>query len=95
MWYVKLKYLLINTFNHAFRNLRWIVCWDFDGSVRDGSEFTSIEETDVRRLKIQRDDSGQMIYFLDNPTTAVKIQVIRLREFVKVKLGIEFAQEVP
>src|SRR5262249_54500180 len=25
-WYVELKYLLKDSFNHAFKNLRWIVC---------------------------------------------------------------------
>jgi hypothetical protein len=46
-WYVELKYYLKGSFNHAFKNLRWIVCWDFEKNIRADSEFKSIEETDV------------------------------------------------
>jgi hypothetical protein len=92
-WYVELKYQLKDSFNHAFKNLRWIVCWDFEKSVRESSEFRSIEETDVRRLKTHKDDQGKVSYFLDNPGTATKIQVVRLEQFLRDRLGIEFREE--
>jgi hypothetical protein len=92
-WYVELKYQLKDSFNHAFKNLRWIVCWDFEKNIREGSEFRSIEETDIRLLKVHKDAMGRTSYFLDNPATANKIQVIRLEQFLKETLCLEFAEE--
>lgn len=92
-WYVEMKYLLRDEFNHAFKNLRWIVCWDFDKNITTDSDFHSIEETDVRDLEIRKDDGGRTIYFLNPRTTAVKIQVIRLRQFLEERLGLVFTSE--
>src|SRR5579864_1652156 len=57
-WYVEHKYHLKDDFNHAFKNLRWIVCWDFDKGVREDTEFSSIEEADIRHLKKHIDEKG-------------------------------------
>jgi hypothetical protein len=92
-WYVELKYELRETFNHAFKNLRWIVCWDFDRRVSENSEFRAIEESDVRRLMPHKNEDGKTSYFLDNPAAPLKIQVIRLVEFLKETLGLEFKSE--
>jgi Histidine kinase-, DNA gyrase B-, and HSP90-like ATPase len=92
-WYVELKYLMKCKFNHAFQHLRWIVCWDFDKSVAIGSEFQGVEETDIRRLAADTGEDGHIIYFLDNKRKATKIQIIKLKEFLRNKLGIEFKVE--
>lgn len=89
-WYVELKYQLKDTFNHAFKNLRWIICWNFDKGIEENSEFKSIEENDVRRLKSHKDTNGRVHYFLDNPAIATKIQIIPLVDYLKEALGIEF-----
>jgi hypothetical protein len=89
-WYVELKYLLKGNFNHAFRNLRWIVCWEFEEGIAENSEFRSIEETDIRQLKVHRDAAGRTSYFLDNPGLSAKIQVIHLRSFLTERLGLVF-----
>jgi hypothetical protein len=89
-WYVELKYQLKDTFNHAFKNLRWIVCWNFDKAIEENSEFKSIEENDVRRLKKHKDNDGRVHYFLDNPAIATKIQIIPLMDHLKETLAIEF-----
>jgi hypothetical protein len=92
--YVELKHTLqLKKFNHAFDYLRWIVCWDFDKSIVSGAELQGIEEGDIRRLQISADDQGHNIYFLDNRRRASKIQVIRLKEYLKQKLGLEFETE--
>jgi len=93
-WYVELKYLLKDSFNHAFKNLRWIVCWDFEKSVREDSEFRSIEETDVRQLRVHKDAEGYTYYFLENPVSANRIQVIRFAQFLRERLGIDFVEEI-
>lgn len=92
-WYVELKYYLKGSFNHAFKNLRWIVCWDFEKNIRADSEFKSIEETDVRRLQMHKDPNGKTSYFLENPAKANRIQVIRLAQFLKENLEMEFRDE--
>lgn len=92
-WYIEMKYLLREEFNHAFRHLRWIVCWDFDRNVKNGTSLKSIEEADVRQLTFGKDSFGHPIYFLDSPKAALKIQVIRLKEFLKNKLNLDFAPE--
>ena len=89
-WYVELKFILKAQFDHAFKNLRWIVCWDFDKNIDEESEFQGIEESDIRYLVRDEDDDKHPIYFLDNKTRAKKIEVIRCREFLKNKLNIIF-----
>lgn len=89
-WYIELKYILKNKFNHAFRHLRWLICWDFDKSVTDGSDFLGIEESDIRLLTHDFDEMEHPLYFLDNRKKANKIQVIRFKEFLKNKLNIDF-----
>lgn len=89
-WYIELKFILKTKFNHAFRHLRWIICWDFDKSIVEGTEFYGIEESDVRILTYDFDDNEHPVYFLDNRKKPNKIQIIRLKEFIKNKLALDF-----
>lgn len=91
-WYVELKYLLRTKLNHGFKHLRWIVCWDFESSIDQGSEFGAIQEKDIRKLEVSKSD-GRTLYFLNSPTAQIKVQVIRLQEFLKESLGLEFKAE--
>lgn len=90
--YVELKYALQKRFNHAFQYLRWVLCWDFDKGIELGSDFRGIEETDVRLLETAMDDNGRTLYFLDNKKKSGKIQVIRLKEYLKQRLNLEFGR---
>ena len=95
-WYVELKYLLTDKINHGFKHLRWIVCWDFHTSVNVDSEVWSTKEQKdqgVRRLQRHKDEKGHTIYFLYSPGKPTKIQVVRLREFLKERLSIEFVAD--
>ncbi len=87
-WYIELKFLLKPELNHAFRHIRVICCWDFDPAIREGSEFHCVEEADVRTLEVSRDDACTR-YFLNSPRRQVKIEILRLREFLKQRLGVE------
>ncbi len=90
-WYIELKHTLQpKRFNHAFKYLRWIVCWDFDKGIADGSKFEGIEDADWRQLQSSRNDDGHQVYFLDSKAKPGKVQVIRLKEFLKQRLDIEF-----
>lgn len=91
-WYVELKHTLQTRFNHSFSHLRYIVCWDLDRSISDGTEFTGIGE-DVRRLRIAEDDQHRRVYFLDAPTARTKIEIIRLTEHLKNHLNLTFEPE--
>jgi hypothetical protein len=88
--YVELKYILKKDFNHAFQFLKWIVCWDFHETVIDGVSFVGVEEDDERSLSISKDSDGHPIYFLEKPTSRIKIQIIKLKELIENKLGIKF-----
>lgn len=91
LWYVELKYLLKTSLNHGFKHLRWILCWDFDKSIENGSEFGStVQENDTRKLETAKQKDGRTVYFLSSPTSAIKVQVIRFHEFLKDTLGLEF-----
>lgn len=89
-WYIELKHTLSANLNHGFRHLRWLVCWDFDEQIDELTEFGSTQETEVRRLVKAKGSDGTTVYFLDSQTAAVKIQVIRLKEFLLEHLEASF-----
>lgn len=89
-WYIELKHTLQTRFNHAYEHLRWIICWDFDKGVAQGTEFQGVEETDRRRLEVDQDEEDLPVYFLHNKRKARKIQIVRLKEYLKDRLDIEF-----
>ena len=89
-WYIELKFILKKSFNHAFKHLRWILCWDFDKNMDDQTEFIGVEESDIRKLKIEEGENNQKVYFLENRLRANRIEVIKLKEFLKNSLNIEF-----
>ena len=88
-WYVELKYLLQQRFNHSFAHLKYILCWDFDRSIADGSEFIGVGD-EIRRLSIATDDQGKRLYFLDAPASRTRIEVIRLTEYLREHLDLSF-----
>ena len=92
-WYVELKFLLRETLDHGFKYMRWLICWDFDKTIGKETEFAAVQESDVRTLEKAKDERGNNLYFLNSKTSAVKIQVMRLREFLNEKMGVEFKDE--
>ncbi len=90
-WYVELKFMLKKDFNHAFKHLRWILCWDFDKNLSESSELVGVEESDIRYLKTEKDESNSPIYFLDKRARGGnRIEIIKLKEFLQIELGMEF-----
>src|SRR5262249_48334956 len=95
-WYIELKHTLqTKRFNHGYEYLRWIICWDFDKTISPGVELRGIEDSDIRILKTDTDNDGSSIYFLDSPKKANKIQIIRLKEFLKQHLELDFDIQRP
>lgn len=52
-----------------------------------------MQESDGRVLETSKNDSGQTLYFLNSKTSAVKIQVLWLKEFLNEALNVEFKEE--
>lgn len=92
-WYVELKYLLgSREFNHSFRNIRIIVCWDFSSNLKDGSTISSTAGDSDRQFHISTLD-GKKVYYLDADDSQIRIKVISLREFIKEELNIEIKEQ--
>lgn len=92
-WYVELKHMLsAKGFNHSFKNLRWILCWDFTKDIKDGTEITSDVDNETRRIKIGN-DKGKKVYFLENDSSSIRIKVVRLKEFLETEMNLIFEKQ--
>lgn len=88
-WYVELKHTLsTKEFNHSFRNIRKIVCWEISDKLKDGSTIKSSAGDKDREFKISVTDAGKKKYYLDSSDSTIKIEVICLKEFIETELGI-------
>lgn len=92
-WYVELKYLLgSREFNHSFRNIRVIVCWEFSNNLKDGSKIASTAGDNERQFRIGM-SQGKKVYHLDSDDSSIRIQVIPLKEFIVEELKIEIKEQ--
>lgn len=92
-WYVELKYLLgSREFNHSFKNIRVIVCWEFSNNLKDGSKIVSTAGDHDRQFHIGALE-GKKVYYLDSDDSSIRIQVISLKEFIMDELGIEIKKQ--
>lgn len=92
-WYVELKYLLgSREFNHSFRNIRVIVCWEFSNNLKDGSKITSTAGDCERQFHIGISE-GKTTYYLDSDDSLIRIQVIPLKKFIVEELEIEIKDQ--
>ena len=91
MRFVEMKYELKRAFNHSFRKLASIICWDF--------KLTNDEEVidltgEKRYLKItNRDESlpnSYKKYMLCSYTTGHNIEVFILKDYLKDKISLQF-----
>lgn len=92
LYYVEFKNFLEKQFNHSFKNLHSIVCWDIDtNNLKNGDEVTDIaDETRVLRIVPPKDSYDYTRYFLDNCRSGNKIEIFVLKDYLKEKLNIEF-----
>lgn len=91
VFYVEFKRNLSKDFNHSFENLHSIVCWDTDIKHDESVKDLGGEE---RKMKIQQMDSSRdgdyTHYYLDAASSAHKIEVFVLKDYLKEKLGMDF-----
>lgn len=84
--YLELKAVLKkNNFNHTFRNLKWIVCWDLHKEIKDGTEIESCIG-EKRKFKVREGDW----YLEGKGLTPVKI--IILKQIIKEDKNIEIVK---
>jgi len=88
--YIELKKILTTDLNHGFKHLKWIVCWDFESGIAEGTEFFGVQDPVARHLEIVIND-GKTSYYLNPPNASNKVQIIRLKEFIKENLSVEFS----
>jgi len=91
-FYVEYKYVLTTTFNHSFQHLRSIVCWNT--KLQQDDEVQDIAQK-KRVLKIQAPPNAEAPgahtrFFLDDPFSPNKIELIVLKLYLKEKLQMEF-----
>ena len=92
-WYVELKYRLGATdFNHSFRNIRRIVCWELHDTMKDGSLIKSSVEEETRELRICGMDSDRT-YYLDSDSSDTKIKVICIKDIITQRIVIEIKKQ--
>lgn len=90
-WYIELKKTLSKKeFNHSFRNIRWIVCWDIAKDMKNGTLVSSVVANDEREFVIKPLDGGGRAYFLDDSTghSLVKIKILPLKEWIESELNV-------
>ncbi len=90
---VELKYMFgAREFNHSFKNIREVVCWDISSKLKDGSQIKTSVDNDVREFQI-KDDNGRKVYFLDSKSSTIKIKVICIKQYVTEVLGIKILEQ--
>ena len=83
--YVELKYTLgARGFNHAFNNISYVLCWDVEKNVKEGTTFTS--KLDSEEWKYT--SKGKKV-FLDNDNSGYKIEIIKLKDILEKHLKKE------
>jgi len=86
--YVEFKYRLSAGFNHTFDNLHSIVCWELGRQVDE-----EVQDAAQNRRTLQKAPPGDgepTKYFLDDPKSPRKIEVLLLPLFIDECCGIRF-----
>lgn len=91
MKFVEIKYELKRDFNHSFKKLAMIICWDTKLANEDGvQDMTGAKRT----LKITPPEEGEKEtytkYMLVSATESHNIEVIVIKDFLCERLGLEF-----
>lgn len=86
---VEFKYSLGNALNHLFESVHTIVCWTT--TLRHEEEVSDVGNN-TRRFTVvpKATESDHVRYFLDDPRSAHRIEVLVLSEYLPAVLGIQF-----
>jgi hypothetical protein len=95
MAYIEFKFILQKGFDHLFKHLAAIVCWQC--AVKDGEEVADVGGN-RRRLIVQPGDPAHKEhtrYFLDDRRSRSKIEVYVLKEYLSDRAGLQFQHRSP
>lgn len=89
IFYIELKNILDKNFNHSFKFLHSIICWDTE--LVDGDEVIDISKKQ-REFEIHNpeDENDYTHYYLHAKRDSRKIEVFVLKDYLKEKLNIDF-----
>jgi hypothetical protein len=92
LYYVEFKNYLKKQFNHSFKNLHSIICWEINtNEIKHGDEITDIaNKSRVLKIMQRENDEDYTRYYLDSERSARKIEVFVLKQYIEEKLGITF-----
>jgi hypothetical protein len=93
--YLELKHTLGLEINHGFKNLRYIMCWDFAKAITNNAIVNSTVDnanSEWRLEVVLPEDQNSKItrYFLVSRVKRHKIEIIRLKELLDSGFGIKF-----
>lgn len=89
LYYVEFKHILNKNFNHSFKHLRYIVCWDI--ALNNGEEVEdSSKNKRVVSIQPRADQQDYTRYYLDDKRSQYKIEIFVLKSYLQEKLGIDF-----
>lgn len=91
--YVEFKHTLTEAFNHSFRYLHSIVCWQSQVQHDQVVEDISGNKRTLR-ISPKKEEGDHTRYMLDDPRDPHKIQIFVLEEYLKEKLDIAFSTRV-
>ena len=89
-FYAELKYSLGKNMNHSFEHIHTIVCWDT--KVQGDDEVVDVKDRRrlMRVVSPGEEEGAYTKYFLDDSSSARKIECIVLKQYLKERWGIEF-----
>ncbi len=89
LYYVEFKNVLERNFNHSFKHLHNIICWDI--KLVNGEEVEDVSKKKrIVRIVPPFDLNDYTHYYLDDSRGSLKIEIFVLKTYLKEKLGIDF-----
>ena len=89
LYYVEFKHFLTEDFNHSFVNLHSIICWDT--TIKHNDILKDINGEERKMAIVQPEGEGDYTkYFLDRPSSAHKIEVFVLKDYLIQQINLEF-----
>ena len=80
--YLELKYFLDINFNHGFENIRWILAWDRNENIKNGTKIKSRVDGSFREFRITVDGEKKR-YYLDSTRSEYRIQIFFLKQILE------------
>lgn len=89
LYYLEFKYYLEKQFNHSFKNLHSVICWDTN--IKNDEIIEDINKDERKMTIVRPNKQGEYTrYYLDTPKSAHKIEVYVLKDYLREKLNLEF-----